>query len=236
MVKKSKTPFKGKVALVTGAAGAIGGATALFLANLGAKVIAVDINEFEIPHDKVTCVEADLSSIPHIYRLFTAIRDQERRLDFLANCIGLSIPETYDEVNGPTITRQFWANTGSAMYIANFAASQMLKNDGGHIVLFGSGVEDEPTIGNGVYAACKAGVRAYGLTMSRELSHDKVFVNIIWPSAESAMNPNSENSPEDIAMFIGALFTTNKWGHVFSVAGNVVEEVIMYRTRREVNL
>jgi NAD(P)-dependent dehydrogenase (short-subunit alcohol dehydrogenase family) len=218
-------PFEGKVALVTGAAGAIGQATSVLLAELGAKVIGVDrTDDWFIDHPFVTPIQADLEEPAEIYKLMDAVTTQEGRIDFLVHCMGLSITERWDEIRGDHIRKQLWVNTMSAIHITTQAAN-LMEGMSGHIVLFGSGAEQQCSVGHSVYAACKAGVRAFAEAIAPELKSINICVNVIWPSARSEMNPSSIYEPEDVAKFICGLFMTQKYGYVFSVAGDTIMKV-----------
>lgn len=219
----SEKPFIGKVALVTGAAGAIGGATCAYLASQGARVVGVDNREGWVSTDKdVEAICTDLSIPQNIYKLLGAIADNEGRLDMVVHAAGLSIPAGWEDIRGDYITRQYWTNVASSVFITNISASLMAKSGGGHILLFGSGVEDSCSETHSIYAATKAAVRVFGETIAKELEQKAVYVNVIWPSAKSHMNPNSSGNPVNIARFIAALFVTNNWGKTFSVINDTV--------------
>jgi len=219
-------PFENKVALVTGAAGAIGGSITKLLAELGARVVAVDIKEDWVSeHDNVTAIRANLEEPQEMYSLIGAVMDQEKRLDMVAHCVGLSLRDEWEDIRGDRVRQQIWVNQMSAVFITNISASFMKDEGGGHILLFGSGAEQQCTAGHSVYAMCKAGVRAYGETIAKELKDHGIYVNVIWPSAMSEMNPTSPCSPDDVAKFVGGLFMTKKYGHVFSVAGDKIMRV-----------
>ena len=73
-----------------------------------------------------------------------------------------------------------------------------------------------------MYAATKAALRAYALTVAADLSIKNVYVNVCWPSAMSQMNKTARHSPKDIAEFVAALFLTHKAGCLFSVTGKII--------------
>jgi len=224
---EKENPFEGKVALVTGAAGAIGNALSVYLAELGARVIAADVKDGWAPiHPMIQGVCCDLEEPQNMYKLVGAVVDQEGRLDFAAHCIGLSVEGGWEDMSGHTIRRQLWVNSMSAVFFTNLSAGFMKKTKGGHILLFGSGAEQQCSAGHAVYAMCKAGVRAYGEAIAKELKSLQIYVNVIWPSAQSDMNPKSPHSAVDVAKFACGLFMTKKYGMVFSVAGDKIHRVM----------
>src|SRR4051812_9107442 len=83
------TRFAGKVAIVTGAAGGIGAATAARLAAEGAQVLLADREpDFAAPPGAVTCV-VDITSPDAGKRLAEAALDAFGRIDILVNNAGI---------------------------------------------------------------------------------------------------------------------------------------------------
>ncbi|WP_332130387.1 SDR family NAD(P)-dependent oxidoreductase [Chlorobaculum parvum] len=89
--------LEGKVAIVTGAAGGIGSATARCFAREGATVVMVDIDgdgchrmldEIVGLGGKARCYPADLTSEPEVVGLFEEVRREYGRLDILVNIAG----------------------------------------------------------------------------------------------------------------------------------------------------
>lgn len=79
----------GKIALVTGAAGGIGRATTMALANAGATVIATDIAEkAEFDSDSVIYHRYDVTSRDETKALFSSIKKQYGTIDALILCAG----------------------------------------------------------------------------------------------------------------------------------------------------
>ncbi|MAS04982.1 MAG: short-chain dehydrogenase [Ahrensia sp.] len=79
----------GQVALVTGAAGGIGRATTLALAEAGAKVIATDIvDDCDYGTPSVTYRKFDVTSQDDTRALVADIRDEHGRIDVLILCAG----------------------------------------------------------------------------------------------------------------------------------------------------
>ncbi|MGI9184237.1 MAG: SDR family oxidoreductase [Solirubrobacteraceae bacterium] len=79
--------LEGKVCVITGAAGGIGGATAGVFAREGARVVGVDVLEHSVGELALT---ADLTDEPSVSDLYTRVREELGRVDVLFNNAGIS--------------------------------------------------------------------------------------------------------------------------------------------------
>jgi NAD(P)-dependent dehydrogenase (short-subunit alcohol dehydrogenase family) len=82
--------LEGKVCVITGAAGGIGGATAAVFAREGARVVGVDVLEHEAGELALT---ADLTDEPSVSDLYARVREELGRIDVLFNNAGISPTE-----------------------------------------------------------------------------------------------------------------------------------------------
>jgi NAD(P)-dependent dehydrogenase (short-subunit alcohol dehydrogenase family) len=82
--------LEGKVCVITGAAGGIGGASASVFAREGARVVGVDLLEHEVGELALT---ADLTDEPSVSDLYTRVREELGRVDVLFNNAGISPTE-----------------------------------------------------------------------------------------------------------------------------------------------
>ena len=92
--------LSGRVALVSGAAGSLGKATSLALAEAGADVVLADIDEaglqataaeIELLKQKALPVVCDVSQPEQIQATFVRIDDHFGRIDFVANIAGEAV-------------------------------------------------------------------------------------------------------------------------------------------------
>ena len=79
--------LQGKVCVITGAAGGIGGATAEVFAREGARVVGVDLLEHAVGD---VSLQADLTSEPEVAGMYERVRNQLGRIDVLFNNAGIS--------------------------------------------------------------------------------------------------------------------------------------------------
>jgi NAD(P)-dependent dehydrogenase (short-subunit alcohol dehydrogenase family) len=96
---RTTTPLTDHVAIVTGAGQGIGKASALALAEAGATVVAVDINEGTLAETagelrklgaRTLAIRADLGSVPEIDRLVTETMAAFGQIDILVNNAGVT--------------------------------------------------------------------------------------------------------------------------------------------------
>jgi NAD(P)-dependent dehydrogenase (short-subunit alcohol dehydrogenase family) len=190
----------GKVAVVSGAARGMGRAMALALAEAGADVMLVDINE---PGARETAAAvaatgrraavsgADVSNPAEVRELFRRVDDEFQRIDFLGNVAGESImapPETISLAD----VEQVWRNLVLGRFCAcQEAGRRMLALGGGSIVNIGS-LASVTALGRGhiAYSMAMGAVAQMTRELSTEWAAGGVRVNAILPA--QVLNPGLE--------------------------------------------
>jgi 3-oxoacyl-[acyl-carrier protein] reductase len=180
--------FKGRVALVTGAAQGIGRAIATALMGAGARVHVADIN-FDgldqvaeagaVPHhldigDRAAC-QTNVEQIPA----------EEGRLDILVNAAGGSLGKgrgTIEQITEGDWHAIFDANANGAFWLCQAAAPLMKKAAYGRIVNIASGAGLRPALnGNQAYCASKHAIVGMTKQLSYELGPFGITVNAVAP-------------------------------------------------------
>ena len=172
-----------KIAVVTGGTSGIGLATAKLLAAEGAKVFVTGRRGPElasaleqIGHDAVG-VQGDVSKLEDLDRLFTAVREQEGRLDILFANAGTAEHLTIGQVSESQFEAGFSANVKGVFFCMQKALP--LMPDGAAVVLNASMWTIKGIPGFGVLSASKAAVRSFARTWANELRARRIRVNVV---------------------------------------------------------
>jgi NAD(P)-dependent dehydrogenase (short-subunit alcohol dehydrogenase family) len=185
-----------KVAIVTGGAGGIGGASARKLGREGASVAVVDIDgdgaarvakEIKASGGDAIGVQADLSNEAEVASMISSTVAAFGRLDILHNNAALTESDFLSRDTGVTeLSLEVWdrtiaVNLSSQMLTCKHAIPEMVKNGGGSIINMSSGASLSGDRVRTAYGVSKAGVNT--LTMYVATGHGKqgIRVNTIVP-------------------------------------------------------
>jgi NAD(P)-dependent dehydrogenase (short-subunit alcohol dehydrogenase family) len=154
--------FRGRVALVTGAASGMGAATAKELAARGAHVVVVS--------DAFFCQGAVASAVA-----------RHGRLDILVNCAGIIVRADASDTSDDDWRRIIDVNVGGVFFMSRAAVAIMQIQKRGAIVNFGSIWGDVGAAGVVAYCASKGAV--HQLTRAMALDHvgDGIRINAVAP-------------------------------------------------------
>lgn len=186
--------FEGKVALLTGAGGYIGGTCARRFAAEGAKVFVCDITE-EVAMRTVEAIRAaggeaeafagDVTDSRACDAAVAACVAKYGRLDAMVHVAGGSAREKMAPLVDQTdevIRNILGVNLMGAIWMSRAAAREMVKaGRGGRIICFSSVVARCGLKGCVDYAAAKGGVSSMILSLAKELGEHKITVNSVAP-------------------------------------------------------
>jgi NAD(P)-dependent dehydrogenase (short-subunit alcohol dehydrogenase family) len=227
---------EGKVAIVTGGAGGIGGATARALAREGAAVAVVDIDpsgaervaaEIVAAGGEALAVATDLSSESDVVAAVQAVVGHFGRLDVLHNNAALTDSDFLNRDTPVTgLDLEVWnrtlaVNLTSQMLTCKHAIPEMVRHDGGSIINMSSGASLKGDRTRTAYGVSKAGVNT--LTMYVAASHGKqnIRVNTIVPGLIITDAVRAHLNDEILAGLSRAILTTHL-GEPDDIANTVV--------------
>jgi 3-oxoacyl-[acyl-carrier protein] reductase len=180
----------GRVALVTGAGGDIGGTTAEVLAAAGATVVCADINaeaaaatarRIVAEGGQAESAELDVSARGAADLLVGHIVARHRALHVLCNIAGIMIDSTIIDLDPDEFERILAVNLKGVVYGCQAAGKVMVAQGGGSIVNMSSAAVLTPAEGIGPYAITKAGVAQLTKSMAVEVGKHGVRVNTVAP-------------------------------------------------------
>ena len=203
--------FEGKIALITGAGGYIGGETAVMLAKQGAKIAVCDINEQSIQKTLTKIKEfggeakgyvMDVTDSKNVNETVGKIVEDFGGLDISIHIAGgsariagksaryLPLVDQEDYV----IDKVLKINLYGAMWVSRAAARVMIKQgNGGKILNFSSAVAFNGLKTCCDYAASKGGVISLTKALAKELGPYKINVNSVAPGLVQRPGENDDS-------------------------------------------
>jgi len=186
----------GRVAVVTGASGAIGGAIAGTLATAGALVVNLDVvPPPDDPHlpEWIAC---DIRDDASVGRAVARVLETHGRVDIAVHAAGVSRDAVIWKLAVGDWDLVHEVNLRGAFFLVRHAVPAMRRSDGGRIVLIGSINGSRGKFGTAAYAASKAGLIGLAKSVSRETGRLGILVNVIEPGW--VRTPLTETYPESV--------------------------------------
>ncbi|WAC47485.1 SDR family NAD(P)-dependent oxidoreductase [Asticcacaulis sp. SL142] len=243
--------LEGRTILVTGASSGIGKGTAIYLAKLGARVIASGRNAErlqetlnEMPGEGHVGRVLDLAQHELIVPWMKETCALYGPLNGLAHCAGIQSMRPLQTVNLDYIREVFDANLTAALVLAQAMRLKGCHTPQASLVFVASTSALRGASGNSVYAASKGGMAAMTRSLGIELVRDGLRVNCVAPALVdtpiahayrkltedgyqrlTAAHPLGIGYPEDVAAAVAFLLAdTSRWitGSIMAVDGGLL--------------
>lgn len=226
--------LSGKVALVTGAAQGMGRAMASALAEAGADLMLVDLNETGVRETAAAIIQlgrravpvtADVSKPSEVQAYFRLLDTEFGRIDFLGNVAGEAVLGAPEAIALEDV-EQVWRNLVFGRFCAcQEAGRRMLAaGRGGSIVNIGS-LASVTALGRGhiAYSMAMGAVAQMTRELSTEWSGHGIRVNAILPA--QVLNPGLEKriaeKPQLRDQFLSGI-PAGRFGHPNDIKGLAV--------------
>ncbi len=199
--------LKNKIAVITGSAGAIGGAIAKRFAEEGARVVVTDINktggekivnEIKTNGGEAVFILADAFKEDELVRMINKSIEIYGKIDILVNNVGydFDIMKGIDELTTETWNKNIDLNLKSVFICSREAAKDMMKRSSGKMINMSSIARR----GNSIqltYSATKAGIEGFTRSLAQYLGPYKINVNAIAPALIETEGIKSQITKEE---------------------------------------
>jgi 3-oxoacyl-[acyl-carrier protein] reductase len=182
--------LKGKVAVVTGASKGIGAAIAEHMAAEGASVVVnyasskagadAVVKRIIQKEGKAVAVQADVSKVEDVQRLFAEAKKAFGKLDILVNNAGLYEFAPLESITAEHFHKHYDLNV-LGLLLTTQEAVKHFGPAGGSVVNISSVVATLAPPNSSVYSGTKAAVDAITKSLAKELGPRKIRVNAINP-------------------------------------------------------
>ncbi|QYX55413.1 SDR family oxidoreductase [Roseovarius sp. SCSIO 43702] len=196
----------GRHAVVTGGAGGIGLACARGLAEAGARVTILDLDEETCTRGRETLAEAgcpvesvacDVADRAACEAAFAAIG----ATDILVTCAAIVRPARILEFDPEDWHRVLEVNLTGTFHCAQLAGRQMVERGWGRIITLSSVNGQIANIGRGAYACSKGGVDMLTRLLAAELGDRGVTANAVAPIPVDTPMILEAHGPQDRALW-----------------------------------
>jgi 3-oxoacyl-[acyl-carrier protein] reductase len=182
--------LEGQVAVVTGASKGIGAAIAEHLAAAGAAVVVnyassragaeAVVNRIRQTGGKAVAVQADVSKLEDVRRLFAETKKTFGKLDILVNNAGIYEFAPLEAISAEHFHKQFDLNVLGLLWTTQEAVKHF-GPAGGSIVNISSFAATLAPPSTSVYSGTKAAVNVITRSLAQELGPRKIRVNAVNP-------------------------------------------------------
>ncbi|MCD0484549.1 2,3-dihydro-2,3-dihydroxybenzoate dehydrogenase [Streptacidiphilus sp. ASG 303] len=184
--------IRGKAALVTGAAGGIGGAVVRTLAAGGAAVAMVDrdagrleelAGEVRDSGGRAEAFPADVTDSAAVEAVVDRVERRLGPLDCLVNAAGVLRPGRARDLTDEDWAATFAVNTAGVFFVSRAVVNRMAGRRRGAVVTVASNAAGTPRVDMAAYAASKAAATMFTKCLGLEVSRLGIRCNVVAPGS-----------------------------------------------------
>ncbi|GAA4958603.1 2,3-dihydro-2,3-dihydroxybenzoate dehydrogenase [Actinoplanes utahensis] len=181
-----------RTALVTGAAGGIGAATARALAAEGIRVAAVDVAEDRLAAEAarlragglpVTAFPADVTDAGRVEATVAAVEHELGPIGLLVNAAGVLRTGPALDLGDADWSSTFAVNTTGVMHVSRAVVSRMVPRRRGAVVTVASNAGFVARQGMAAYGASKAAAIMFTKSLALEVARYGIRCNVVAPGS-----------------------------------------------------
>lgn len=173
-----------KIVILTGASGGIGALIAQRLVAQGHIVVALCRTPPPFESPDLRHVACDLGETGALAEACATIEDACPSVYAVIHCAGTIVPSPLSASCDRAISRQIAVNLEAPMLLTRRMLPLMRnRRDGARLVFVNSMAAAMPLAGSSVYAATKAGLRSFALSLAQELQSENIAVCSVFPGA-----------------------------------------------------
>ena len=177
--------FKGQVALVTGAAGAIGKSIARELAKSGAKVFITDLKSesVETAAKEIGCkgIAANVCVESDVKAVVEAAVKEYGTIDILVNVAGIIGTSPVEEITEEVWDQMFAVNCKGSFFFTKYVVPVLKEKKKGKIINFSSKSGKTGSALMSHYCAAKGAIISFTQALAYELAPYQINVNCLCP-------------------------------------------------------
>ncbi len=186
--------FKGRVAVVTGAASGIGKAVSVLLAKEGCDLALVDLKQdnmagtkalVEAEGRKVSVHEADVSDKKSMQALPEEVIEEHGHVHIIMNNAGINFKKSIEDHSIEDFELMLGVNLWGVIYGCHFFLPYLKKETEAHIINTSSMLAFMSAPSQGSYSATKAAVKGLSEALWAEMTPHNIGVTCVHPGAVS---------------------------------------------------
>ena len=200
--------MRDQVVIITGASRGIGRATAVMLAESGARIVAVARSQdglaetqslIENAGGRCYTAAVDVGSYDAVNELVKSIKRDFGRIDVLINNAGIAAVLKMEDCDVGVFDRMMMTNCHAIFYAARAAWPIFIEQGGGRIVNISSVAAVDPFLGFQAYGASKAWVNMFTRALADEGRPHSITVHAVAPGAVDTrmLRDNFPDFPDD---------------------------------------